>query len=103
MALPAVDVVLTSVIVAMMPRLMSVWPVAIQTRLPDGIGIIGASEPAAPAPERSHRRWCQRLPNDLCRRQSQFTHFPFHPPPYGPSLHTLPPSRCPIPRSQLPP
>jgi hypothetical protein len=28
---------------------MSVWPVAIQTRLPDGIGIIGAPEPAAPA------------------------------------------------------
>jgi hypothetical protein len=41
-------------------RLMSVWPVAIQTRLPHVIGIIGAPEPAAPAPEQPHRRWCQR-------------------------------------------
>src|SRR6266850_2476617 len=32
-----------------MPRRMSVWPVAIQTLTPPGIGIIAASEAQAPA------------------------------------------------------
>jgi hypothetical protein len=39
-----------------MPRRMSVWPVAIQTLTPLGIGIIAASEAQAPAavPWRQH-------------------------------------------------
>jgi hypothetical protein len=35
---------------------MSVWPVAIQMRALEEIGIIDAPEPAAPAPARPHRK-----------------------------------------------
>src|SRR5688572_22443781 len=41
---------------------MSVWPAAIHTRIPEGIGIIAADLPLAlrPPPSRSSRRLCPR-------------------------------------------
>jgi hypothetical protein len=39
-----------------MPRRISVWPVAIHTRTPEGMGIIAAAVPSSPPPPEQDRR-----------------------------------------------
>lgn len=57
-----------------MPLRMSVWPVAIQIRAFEEIGIIDAPEPAAPAPALPHRRWRRQSLDDPCQSRSPSAH-----------------------------